>query len=343
MQQSAMKILLKKLASLRLTLVGMGMLGVLAFAGSRSPAIDVAYTAIPIALLTCNLLAAILVNRSFRTQSGLLMFHVGLLLVFALIGITVLTRFDGHVEVVQGVSFDARSVEIAERGWLHRGNLSEVQFSQGDIQVDYLPNLVRQATRSTITYPGDADTTSNVTVGDKRGAEFEGYRFLATFNKGFALILRWQGDDGSTAYGSIHFPSFPLYDWNQVAEWVTPAGQKLEMKIEFAEPLVQSDSRWVLQRPRVPYVVHANSTDLSPVVVRNGDSVDVDGGSVRIEDLRLWMAYRIDYYPYLPWMFVAAMLAIGGLVVHFGSRYLPSRKTAASETAEVANAFVAGA
>ena len=333
---------IKKLASLRLTLVGMAVLGVLAFAGSRSPSIDIGLTAIPLSLLTCNLLAAILTNRSFRTQGGLLIFHVGLLFVFVLIGISVLTRFDGHVEVVQGVAFDADTVEVARRGWLHRGDLQQIQFTQGDIQVDYLPGLVRQATRSTITYPVDAQTAGTVTIGDKRGVEFDGYRFLATFNKGFALVLRWQDKDGNTEFGSIHFPSFPLNDWQQVTEWRTPNGQSIEFKLEFSEPIVRSDSRWVLQQTDVPYVVHANGEDLAPITVRNGDRIEVSGGSVRIEDLRLWMAYRVDYYPYLPWVFVAAMLAIGGLAMHFGSRYLPARKSAPATLVELARASVAG-
>jgi len=334
--------LIKKLASLRLALVGMAVLALLAFAGSRSPSIDIGLTAIPLSLLTCNLLAAILTNRSMRAQNGLLIFHVGLLLVFVLIGVSVLTRFDGHVEVVQGVAFDSEAVEVTKQGWLHRGNLRQVQFTQGDIQVDYLPGLVRQATRSTITYPLATNSVRSITIGDKRGAEFSGYRFLATFNKGFALVLRWQDNAGNTEYGSIHFPSFPLNDWRQVTEWLTPNGQSIEFEIDFAEPVVQADSRWVLQQPDIPYVVRISSKGLAPVTVRNGDKLEVSGGSVRVEDLRLWMAYRVDYYPYLPWLFVAAMLAIGGLAMHFGSRYLPQRKTVPASIVEVTRASVAG-
>ncbi len=337
-----MMMLIKKLASLRLTLVGMAVLGVLALAGSRSSTIDIGLTAIPLCLLSLNLLAAILSNRSFRTQSGLLIFHVGLLFVFALIGISVLTRFDGHVEVVQGVAFDAEAVEVARRGWLHRGDLQRVQFTQGDIQVDYLPGLVRQATRSTITYPIDAETIGAATIGDKRGAEFNGYRFLATFNKGFALVLRWQDYAGNIEYGSIHFPSFPLNDWQQVTEWRTPGGQSIEFEIEFAEPIVQAESHWVLQRPYVPYVVHVSGEKLSPTILGSGDDIEVSGGSIRIEDMRLWMAYRVDYYPYLPWVFVAAILAIAGLAMQFGSRYLPKRKSASATVVEAAHASVAG-
>ena len=333
--------LVKKLASLRLTLAGMILLMVLALVGSRSSAVDVGVTTLPIAVLVLNLLAAIATNRSFRTQTGLLVFHIGLLLVFVLVGLSVLTRFDGHVEVVQGGSFDVRDVEVTEQGWLYDGNLADVQFVQGDIQVDYLPGLIRQTTRSTIEFVSANGVPQRMTIGDSRGAEFSGYRLLATFNKGLALILRWEGHDGDVRYGAVHFPSFPQYDWRQVTEWMTPAGQRVEMKIDFAEPVVRPNEQWVLQRPQVPFAVRTSGTDMPEVVARLGEQIDVIGGSIRVDDLRMWMAYRVDYFPFLPWMFVAAMLAIGGLAAHFGSRYLPMTKIDTANSSGVENACVA--
>ena len=332
----------KKLASLRLTLAGMILLAALALIGTRSPVVDIGITALPIAVLSLNLLAAIATNRSFRTQTGLLVFHIGLLLVFVLVGLSVSTRFNGHVEVVQGGSFEARDVEVTEQGWLYDGNLDDVQFVQGDIQVDYLPGLIRQRTRSTIEFVNANGVPQRMTIGDSRGAEIAGYRLLATFNKGLALILRWEGDDGDVRYGAVHFPSYPQYDWRQMTHWMTPAGQQIEMKIEFAGPLSRPTEQWVLQRPQVPFSVRSSATDMPAVVTRLGESIDVDGGSLRVDDLRLWMAYRIDYFPYLPWMFVAAMLAIGGLVTHFGSRYLPMKRFETAKSSGVANAYVAG-
>ena len=77
--------LLKKLASLRLTLVGMAVLAVLAVVASRNADVDVSITAVPLAILAINLFAALVTNRSFRSQTGLLIFHIGLLLVFLFI------------------------------------------------------------------------------------------------------------------------------------------------------------------------------------------------------------------------------------------------------------------
>ena len=39
-------------------------------------------------------------------------------------------------------------------------------------------------------------------------------------------------------------------------------------------------------------------------------SFAVTGGEMTIVDLRLWMGYRIDYNPLLPWLLAAAFLAV---------------------------------
>ena len=81
-----MKHVLRVIASLRLTLVGIVMLAVLAVLGVRSDFVSIDVTVIPVALLSANLIAALATNRTLRTQSGLLVFHVRLLLVFSIIG-----------------------------------------------------------------------------------------------------------------------------------------------------------------------------------------------------------------------------------------------------------------
>jgi len=248
MYESAMIRTAKRLASLRLTLVGMLMLAVLAVLGVRSDAVSIDMTTIPLVLLAMNLVAALMTNRTLRTQAGLLVFHVGLLMVFGLIGLSVLTRFDGHVEVAQGAGFEPAAVTTTANGWLHDNRLDGIEFYQSDIRVDYLPRLVRQETRSTVEYRGADGAMHRATIGDKVGFEVDGYRFLATFNKGFALLLHWQDDTGAEAIGAVNFLSFPRHDWNQVTTWTTPAGQEVELEIDFDEPYFNDDSAWTLCR-----------------------------------------------------------------------------------------------
>jgi hypothetical protein len=38
-------------------------------------------------------------------------------------------------------------------------------------------------------------------------------------------------------------------------------------------------------------------------------------------DLRLWMGYRIDFNPLLPWLLTAAFVALGALAVHVARKF----------------------
>lgn len=334
----------RKLASLKWTLVGMVALAVLSLVGTRSDAVDVGWTVVPIVLLSLNLVAAILTNRSFRTQSGLLVFHVGLLLVFVLIGLTVMTRFNGRIEVLQGEPFDPSLLEVDYRGPLHRGDLSNIHFVQREFEVDYLPGIVRQATRSTIEFVDDAGGLRQRTIGDRQGIDFGGYRVLPTANKGFALVLGWETVDGDLQYGAVHLPSYPAHDWKQVNDWVTPAGQSVQLELEFDDPMIVTDAAWTLRHPGGAYRLRVVSDGATQGQATAGGHIDLEGGRLHVAELRLWMGYSVDYYPFLPWLFAAAMLTIGGLAVHFGNRYLrlPQRATDVAAR-EVPEAHVAHA
>ena len=334
---------LKRLASLRLTLAAMLALAVLSVLGSRGAVVGVDATAVPLIVLAVNLVAALISNRTLRTQTGLLVFHVGLLVLFVLIGLSVATRFDGHVEVVQGSRFDAAIVEMEAQGWLHNNRLDRIEFRQGDIRVGYLPGLLRQRTRSEVEYVADDGRLRRVTVGDKHGFEVDGYRFLATFNKGFALVLNWQGADGSEVYGSVNFLSFPRYDWKQVTTWTTPAGEVVRLELEFDRPYFDDSSAWSLQATDIPYRVEITSAAGVATAIREGEATALQAGTVRVSDLRLWMGYRIDYLPFLPWMFVASLVVIAGLALHFASRYLPRAEGAEVRAGEGGEGHVARA
>jgi cytochrome c biogenesis protein len=324
----------KLLASLRLTLVGMLALAVLAVVGTRNPAIGTGITIWPIVLLVLNLLAALLTNKSFRTQTGLLVFHVGLLLVFACIGLTLLLRYDGHVEIVQGGAFDAGLVETVEQGRWHDNRLGDIELYQGEVRVNYLPGLNRQDTRSSIEYRAASGELRHITVGDTQTVNIDGYRFAASFNKGFALLLQWTGADGREALGAVHMPSFPSFDWKQVTTWTTPAGQDIELELKFDQRVSDDRADWSFGRNDLPYAVHFRPAGETQRSVRSGESVELAGGLVQVVDLRVWMAYQIEYLPFLPWMFVAAMLAIVGLTLHFASRVLPVSAPAGARVEE---------
>ena len=329
--------LFRKLASLRLSLIGMALLAVLAVVASRNADVDAGITVVPLTILVVNLLAALLTNRSFRAQTGLLVFHVGLLLVFACIALTVLLRFDGHAEVLQGAVFDASLVETVEQGRWHDNRLADLEFYQGDIRINYLPGLNRQDTHSTIEYRAPGGELRRMTIGDTRTATIDGYHVAATFNKGFAILLQWTGEDGREILGAVHMPSFPEFDWKQVTTWTTPAGQELELELDFDQPVSSDTAEWTFGDTSMPYSVRVTAADRAPGTLREGEWARFEGGIVRAVGLRTWMAYQIEYLPILPWMFIAAMLAIIGLGMHFARRYLPARAVADREEDTVAH------
>ena len=107
------------LASLRLTLLGMLGLALTVLATYRDPELATAWVALPLGVLAVNLLAALLVNPRFRTQAGLLVFHLCLLAVVVLSAVGLMTRFEGRLELTEGQAFTPGAVEIVSRGPWH--------------------------------------------------------------------------------------------------------------------------------------------------------------------------------------------------------------------------------
>jgi len=317
-----MKRLLRSLASLRLTMAGLAALTANAVAVSQWPAAAIPFLVLPLSLLAINLLAALLVRQAFRHQTALLVFHVGLLCVLLLAAAGVLLRFDGRVEVIEGAAFDAAAVEVHGRGWLHPERLRQVAFEQGPVAVGYVAGLRRGTTRSRISVP-DGDTP--LELGDGRGFESHGYRFMPTFNKGYALLLLWQGDDGEQRVGAVNFPSYPEFEWRQVNRWVSPGGETLTLALDL-QRRVPADSPWTLASDNAEFAVGVDRDGHARRTLAAGESVEVAGGRLTPLGLRLWMGYRIDFNPLLPWLLAAAFVSLGALAVHVQLKFAAARR-----------------
>ena len=315
-----MKPLLKTIASLKLTLTGIVALIVNSFAISQWPDAAMPWLVVPLTVLAVNLFAALLVRHAFRQQSALLLFHVGLLGVLLLVAAGVLTRFDGSVEVVEGTAFDPAVVTPRGTGWLHPDRLDRVQFAQGPLQVNYLSGLRRDTTHSRVIVSQADGTEVRRDIGDRQGFTSNGYRFMTTFNKGFAVLVLWRDAQGREALGTVNFPSFPKFEWKQRKDWTTPAGESLAVELKLAER-VPEESTWTLSSRDVGYEVGISGGTLAGTTVKPGETVAVSGGEITVVDLRLWMGYRIDYNPLLPWLLTAAFLSLGALGVHMAQKF----------------------
>ena len=243
MRESALS-LLRALASLKLTLLGICALlaGILLAYFSREQ--SSVWIVPALSLLALNLFAAIIFNPRIRQNSGLLMFHICLLMIAVLSLLSQLTSMKGRVEVVQGTAFDVASVNVTEQGaWYSLDGLRQVGFVQGEIEVEYAAGLRRGPTRSRLQLDD-----GTVVVGDNTALKQHGYRFYTTSNKGFAALVNWYAKDGSITRGSINFPSYPLYDWKQHNRWQAPTGELLEFRLKVETPL-DRDRDWLLCKP----------------------------------------------------------------------------------------------
>jgi len=309
--------ILRRLASLKLTVPLMMVLTIAALVSYRSAGASVWWLAAPLLALSVNLFSAIAIDQRFRRRAPLLAFHVCLLVLLCLMIVSQLTSLRGRMEIVVGQSFDPGSVEIIKKGPFHADTpFRSVAFEQGPITVEYEPRLVRGRTRSTIKLNGMDAAGSSVVIGDNIPFNSAGYRFYTTSNKGYAVVVTWHGSVGPAVTGAVHMPSYPRFDWKQVRDWTTPGGTRLELELELpgATPAEKS---WVLDSRQADGSLHVKSGDGSVARLAPGDSLVARGGTLRFDGVRMWMGYEVQNVPLLPWMFATAFIGVLALGWHF--------------------------
>jgi cytochrome c biogenesis protein len=318
---------LASLASARVMLAGFALLAAGTFAAHDDPAASASLIVAPLCLLAANLGAAIVTNRRLR-RGGLGVFHVALLTLMIVAAVGRLCRFEGRVELTQGQSLREAAVEVTTRGPLHPDGLSAVTFVQGPFSVDYAPGVRRAHTYSEVgVVDGDGGLATR-TVGDDMPLVLGGYRFYTTHNKGLAPIVTWLPDRGTPQTGSLHMPSYPLFDWKQENRFTPPGGPEVRVFLRVDRPLDEL-AAWRLDPQTTPtaLIVHAEGrrSELVP-----GGSVRLTAGNLRFERSTGWMGYRIFFDPTLPWLFVLATVAATGLAWHLWRRAvagpLPARR-----------------
>jgi len=300
----------RRLASLRLTLAGLVLLGVAAVAAAQRMGHARWLVAGPLLLLALNLLAALVSSARFRRQPSLFAFHLCLLLLAILLGAGQLTRLTGHVEVSEGQGFDPAGVVIDSRGEWSPGLPAANAFLQGPIQVGYEPGLLRRATSSRVWISGDG-ADFPVDVVDGTPLVVDGYRFYVTHNKGFAAVVSWGvAATDEVLHGAVHFPSYPGQAQGQVLQWRTPQGTSVQFRLE---PDSLPQDAWVLSAQRAGGRLWVRAAGGAERVVSPGQSLALPGGLLRLEGFSMWMGYRVFYDPTLPWILVCALLAVSML------------------------------
>ena len=304
----------RPLASTRLTMAGFALLAAGTLASYNVPEAPAAFMVVPLALLALNLAAAIALRRPLRT-GGLGVFHIAMLVCLVLVGWGRLSHMDGRVEVTEGTPLDPAQVEVTGAGPWNNEAWRRAAFLQGPWEVDYAPGVRRGRTRSEIWLPGEATPR---TVGDDTPLVLDGYRFYTTSNKGFAPVLGWQRDGEEPILGALHMPSYPVNEWNQHNTWTAPDGQVYKFWLRIGQALPETTA-WTLAARTVPSVLvveaHGQRHELRP-----GESIRLQGASLRYERLTGWMGYRIFHDPTLLPLLGIALLGIAALGWHLWGR-----------------------
>jgi len=299
---------MKLLASLKLTLVGLAALGLGVLWGTAWA------IAAPLVLLAANLGAAVLVNPVFRTQLPLLVFHLALVFLVGLAAAGRLTYLKGRVELSTGEAFSG-ALAHEDAGPLHRSRLRAISFTNEGFSISYSAGLNRNETRNRVSW-----AHGQKVIGDQEPLQLAGYRFYTSSNKGFAPVVAWRAPDGSVHRGTIHLPSYPMYDYRQAQEWTPPAAsQALWLMLDFDEVLIDPDKRSEFRLPREHRLVVRSGE--SRAVLKPGDRLPVGGGELRYEGLTSWMGYNVFYDWTLPWMLAAALLATASMGWHYWRKF----------------------
>ena len=307
----------RKIASLKITLLGMGLLSagsVMSYGNPEGTSIWVLVA--PMILLAINLVAAIATNPRINQQPGLLVFHVCLLLLLLLAAVGRLTHIDAHLELVAGTEFNPDKLLDVNAGPMHYGDLEKVRFVQGSYTVQYAPGLRRGLTHSHVKVEVHPGQWEDRVVGDDRPLVVQGYRFYTTFNKGFAPILTWTPNQGQPVTGSVNMPSYPLFDYKQDNRWVPPnSNEEIKFWLQLNTGM-DLEKSWVLDG-RTATGTLIVTTPEKRHEVQVGGSIVMQNGVLRYDALTTWMGYRLFYDPTIQWLFVVSILGVLGLSHYF--------------------------
>ncbi len=315
------------LASLKITLLGMILLALAAALSYGNPAdVSVWVLVAPLVLLAANLTAAIFTNPRINRQTGLLVFHVGLLGLVILVAIGRLTHLDAHIELTQDQEFSPDLLLDTKAGPLHAGSIGQVIFRQGPYTVDYEVGMKRGLTFSHVLVPQADGSAREEVIGDDRPLVLQGYRFYTSFNKGFSVLLTWEPDGGVPISGTVNMPSYPLFDYRQDNVWQAPGGPEVKFWLQLQTGITEKQA-WTLDGRNSQGVLVVTSDELR-TELRPGEAVTLPGGQLRYERLLTWMGYAVFYDPTIRWLFFVAIISVIGLGWHYwvkmGSRLLPS-------------------
>ncbi len=313
--------ILKFLASLKLTLVILAALGVAVLTAYLSETPTTWALAGPLAAFAVNLAAAVVTNPVFRHQTALLVFHLALIAIILLITVGRLTYLKGQLELAEGEVFDGQLTQ-EERGPWHLRQLDALHFSNEGFSIDYAKGVRRGVTRNQISWTAPGGEIQRVVIGDQTPFILSGYRFYTSHNKGFAPTFIWYPRSGSSpVLGTVHLPAYPLHEHKQAIEWTPPGGKiPLWVMLQFDELILDPAKPSEFRLPTKYQIVVRVGDERREL--KQGEAMRLTEGVLVYNGLRSWMGYTVFYDFTLPWLLAACTLAVLSLAWHFCCKFL---------------------
>lgn len=310
---------LRRLASLKLTLLILLVLGVGIVTAYLSKTQTTWAMVVPLTAVAINLSAAVATNKAFRRQVPLLIFHLALIAVILLIALGRLTYFKGQMELANGETFDGQMVQEESGPW-HSRHLDAAAFSNDGFSIEYAKGVRRGDTRNQVSWLAADGQIQHAVIGDQEPLLREGYRFYTTHNKGFAPAFMWQPNVGAAEAGTVHLPAYPLHEFKQAAEW-SPTGRQspLWVMLQFDEVILDPERPSVFRLPADHLIVVRAGNQRQEL--KPGDSMRLAEGTLIYQGLHIWMGYSVFYDFTLPWLLAACVLAALSLGWHFWNKF----------------------
>lgn len=306
------------LASLKLTPIGLLLLGAASVAVYKFDHGAVPWLAAPLLLLALNLIAAVATNGVFRRQLPLLVFHLALIALVLLAAAGRLSYLKGQAEVTEGAAFGG--LKSRESGPLHWGRLDQLHFINDGFEISYMAGPVMDRNVSRMRWQDGQRQERSGEVENNKPLVLLGYRIYPTSNKGFAPVFVWQAKGGLPMLTSVHLPSFPANATSQAQTW-RPQGSQADfwVMLNVDENLIPSDrsSRFRLPDDRKLVLRHREMRyEMQP-----GERLVLPDGTLEYRELRTWMGYRVFYDWTIPWMLAACAVAVLSMAWHFWRKF----------------------
>ena len=312
--------ILTRLASLKLTfifLVSLLLAIMIAYNGDLS---YVFLLATPLVLLSLNLLAAIITNKTFQNNLPLLLFHLTLLATVILVALSRLTYLDGHVGLNEGEDFTGK-FDGQNHGLFHQFTLKPGDFTNIAVQLDFTPLVAVTAVRSRVLVH-DGSKTHEFVVGEHQPLVINNYRFYVTRNVGYSAVFSWQPVTGNNKKqtGTINFPPFLMNQFSQTNTWEIPHTDK---------------NLWFMLQPEDDILVEQKSVQLTPpenhyLVIRYGEQrqkikagqeLKLPEGVLTYHGLRTWMGFKVHYDPFKAYLLATSILTVLCLAWFFWQKF----------------------